>query len=123
MFDSRSEHITIETQMPLNVSEVAGRATSKGGEWPDGIKVLVEVRSRDTLSKVFQTTPDRHGDFRFSGFRPGLSVVMAKPSWYPVRAGCHLRASALSEAARTFTLACPPRPDSSNPDSWPSPDS
>src|SRR5262245_44386002 len=68
---SPSEHIVVELDRPFRVKTVEGVITSQGGEWPDGVFVLFELRPNHGKSKLRQSKTDSRGSFKVSDVPPG----------------------------------------------------
>jgi hypothetical protein len=59
------EHHTLHLPDPFRLRKVKGCITSEAGEWPEGVSVLIEIRSRSGDSTVYRAHTDRKGRFKF----------------------------------------------------------
>jgi hypothetical protein len=69
--DAPSEHMLVELDTPFYVKAVEGVISSEGGEWPDGISVLVEIRPARGRGPTQQTDSNPDGSFRIPNVAPG----------------------------------------------------
>ena len=70
--ESPSEHMVVELEQPFRVRSVEGTITSQGGDWPEGIFVLLELRSADGgAGALKQAKTDAWGAFKIPDVPPG----------------------------------------------------
>lgn len=68
---SPSEHMVVQLEQPFRVRSVEGVVTSQGGDWPEGISVLVELRSARSAGTMKQARSDPRGSFKIPDVAPG----------------------------------------------------
>lgn len=68
-----TEHMTVEVEKAFRVRTVTGTVSSQGGEWPEGVDVLVELQSAtgSGAAGTLSTRADRQGRFAIPGVAPG----------------------------------------------------
>jgi hypothetical protein len=68
---SEDEHIINQIQQPFRVRKIKGRITSETGDWPEGIQILISIRSIDRYSKVIKSFADKNGFFEIENLKKG----------------------------------------------------
>jgi len=69
--DAVDEHIVNEIMEPFVVTGIRGTIRSEAGDWPEGIRVLFEVRSSRAGAKIQRAMTDAHGKFMMKGIPDG----------------------------------------------------
>jgi len=74
---SPTEHIIVETKDPLVVREVQGVLRSAGGEWPENIEIVFEIRAQTPRATVRTVLTDPKGRFHLSNVPVGTYMFKA----------------------------------------------
>jgi hypothetical protein len=97
---SPSEHIVVERDQPFRVRTVEGVITSQGGDWPDGISVLFELRPTHGAGKLKQVKTDSRGSFKMPDVPPGDYCFKATVDGWQSVVGVIVVTEAADPAAR-----------------------
>jgi hypothetical protein len=68
---SPSEHIIVELDQPFRVRSVEGVIKGQGGDWPEGVSVLFELRPTRGESKLKHANTDGRGSFKIPAVPAG----------------------------------------------------
>jgi Carboxypeptidase regulatory-like domain len=63
---SPTEHIIVETKDPIVLREVQGVVRSGGGEWPENIEIVFEIRAQTPRAAIRTVLTDPRGRFHMS---------------------------------------------------------
>ena len=74
---SPMEHIIVEKEDPIVSRDVRGILRSAGGEWPENIEIVFEIRGPSPKATVRSVLADPRGRFHVSGVPVGNYVFKA----------------------------------------------
>ena len=81
------EHLIYYVDEPFVVRSVSGVVLSKGGEWPEQVQVLFEIRGPNGVDKVRGTRLNSGGRFKIDRVRPGKYAFKATASGWQSTVG------------------------------------
>lgn len=103
---SAAEHVIVEIKDPFRVRSVEGVITSQGGEWPEGVSPIFEIRRPGRSEKVRQLQTDAHGLFTMPKVPPGEYCFKATVTGWQSVVGT-IVVTADADPKRTITLEMP----------------
>jgi Carboxypeptidase regulatory-like domain len=74
---SPMEHIIVEMKDPIVLREVQGVLRSAGGEWPENVEIVFEIRAQTPRSAVRTVLTDPRGRFHLNNVPVGSYMFKA----------------------------------------------